>query len=114
MLLIALLLAADVVPLTQESQVKDLCNALREQAFDAELDPAQVAAAVKVAQARREEAAGHWYRIEVPSKGFAFGRYSAQDKQLEQFGNDLVSGTANISLTQRMVTGAPSAPGTSN
>ena len=39
---------------------------------------------------------------------------SAQDKQLEQFGNDLVSGTANISLTQRMVTGAPSAPGTSN
>ena len=32
---------------------------------------------------------------------------SAQDKQLEQFGNDLVSGTANISLTQRMVTGAP-------
>jgi hypothetical protein len=39
---------------------------------------------------------------------------SAQDKQLEQFGNDLVSGTANISLTQRMVTGAPSAPSTSN
>ena len=36
---------------------------------------------------------------------------SAQDKQLEQFGNDLVSGTANISLSQRMVTGAPSTPG---
>ena len=36
---------------------------------------------------------------------------SAQDKQLEQFGSDLVSGTANISLTQRMVTGAPSTPG---
>jgi len=35
----------------------------------------------------------------------------AQDKQLEQFGSDLVSGTANISLTQRMVTGAPSTPG---
>jgi hypothetical protein len=32
---------------------------------------------------------------------------SAQDKQLEQFGNDLVSGSANISLTQRMVTGVP-------
>ncbi len=36
---------------------------------------------------------------------------TAQDKQLEQFGTDLVSGTANISLTQRMVTGAPSTPG---
>lgn len=36
---------------------------------------------------------------------------TAQDKQLEQFGTDLVSGTANISLTQRMVNGAPSTPG---
>jgi hypothetical protein len=36
---------------------------------------------------------------------------SAQDKQLEQFGSDLVSGTANISLSQRMVNGAPSTPG---
>jgi hypothetical protein len=36
---------------------------------------------------------------------------TAQDKQLEQFGSDLVSGTANISLSQRMVTGAPSTPG---
>ena len=36
---------------------------------------------------------------------------SAQDKQLEQFGNDLVSGTANISLSQRMVTGAPPTSG---
>jgi hypothetical protein len=30
---------------------------------------------------------------------------TAQDKQLEQFSNDLVAGTANIDLTQRMVTG---------
>jgi hypothetical protein len=35
-----------------------------------------------------------------------------QDSQLEQFGNDLVAGTANITLSQRMVTGAPSTPGT--
>jgi hypothetical protein len=30
---------------------------------------------------------------------------SAQDKQLEQFGNDLVAGTANVTLSQRMVNG---------
>ncbi|TMA33665.1 MAG: hypothetical protein E6J88_00565 [Deltaproteobacteria bacterium] len=87
MLLIALLLAADVVSLTQESQVKDLCAALREQPYDSELDPAQAAAAAKAAQAKREEAAGRWYRLEVPSKGFVFGRYQAQDKQLELDGD---------------------------
>jgi hypothetical protein len=37
----------------------------------------------------------------------------AQDNQLEQFSNDLVAGTANIDLSQRMVTGAPATPGTS-
>jgi hypothetical protein len=35
----------------------------------------------------------------------------AQDHQLEQFSNDLIAGTANISLSQRMVTGAPASPG---
>jgi hypothetical protein len=35
----------------------------------------------------------------------------AQDNQLEQFSNDLIAGTANISLSQRMVTGAPASPG---
>jgi len=87
MLLIALLLAADVVSITEESQVKDLCAALREQPYDSELDPAQAAAAAKAAQAKREEAAGRWYRLEVPSKGFVFGRYQAQDKQLELDGD---------------------------
>jgi hypothetical protein len=37
----------------------------------------------------------------------------AQDNQLEQFSNDLVAGTANIDLSQRMVTGAPATPGAS-
>ena len=37
----------------------------------------------------------------------------AQDNQLEQFSNDLVSGTANIDLSQRMVTGAPASPAAS-
>src|SRR5207248_1458122 len=70
-----------------ESQVKELCAALREQPYDSELDPAQAAAAAKAAQAKREEAAGRWYRLEVPSKGFVFGRYQAQDKQLELDGD---------------------------
>ena len=30
---------------------------------------------------------------------------NAQDQQLQQFGNDLIAGTANISLSQRMVNG---------
>jgi hypothetical protein len=38
----------------------------------------------------------------------------AQDAQLEQFSSDLVAGTANIALTQRMVTGAPASSGASS
>ena len=34
----------------------------------------------------------------------------AQDSQLEQFSNDLVAGTANIDLSQRMVTGTAASP----
>jgi hypothetical protein len=37
----------------------------------------------------------------------------AQDTQLEQFSNDLVSGTANIDLSQRMVTGSAPTPAAS-
>jgi hypothetical protein len=37
----------------------------------------------------------------------------AQDSQLEQFSNDLVAGTANIDLSQRMVTGAAATPAAS-
>ena len=90
MLLIAVLLAAapsDEVTLTQESQVKELCAALREQPASLEGDPAEAASARKAAQARRDEAASRWYRLEVPSKGFVFGRYNAHDKQLELDGD---------------------------
>lgn len=38
----------------------------------------------------------------------------AQDKPLKQFSSDLVASTANIALTQRMVTGAPPSPGASS
>ena len=37
----------------------------------------------------------------------------AQDSQLEQFSNDLVAGTANIDLSQRMVTGTAPTPAAS-
>jgi len=90
-LLAILLLAAapgqDVVQLTQKSQLKELCEALRAQPAESNLDPAQVASARKAAQARRAEAAERWYRVEIPSKGFAFGRYRAQDQQVELDGD---------------------------
>ncbi len=91
-LLALLLLAAapaapDVVQLTEKAQLKDLCDALRAQPSESDLDPAQVAAARKAAQARRDEALSRWYRVEVPAKGFAFGRYRAQDQQLELDGD---------------------------
>src|SRR5262249_9512719 len=35
---------------------------------------------------------------------------TTQNNQLAQFGNDLVAGTANITLTQRMVTGSAATP----
>src|SRR5436305_14388511 len=89
MLLIALLLAAapDVVSLTELAQVKDLCAAFREQPADTEADPVDMAEAHKAALARRDEAAARWYRIEIPSKGFAFGQYRAKDRQLELDGD---------------------------
>jgi hypothetical protein len=90
--LLAILLVAaapgqDVVQLTAKAQLQELCEALRAQPSETDLDPAQIAEARKAAQALREEAAARWYRVEVPSKGFAFGRYRAQDQQLELDGD---------------------------
>src|SRR5262249_31088521 len=59
----------------------------REHRADPDFDPAQQVAAAKAAQARREEAASRWYRIEVPSKGFTFGRYREQEKLIELDGD---------------------------
>src|SRR2546422_10460579 len=61
--LLAILLVAaapgqDVVQLTSKTQLKELCEALRAQPSETDLDPAQIAEARKAAQARREEAAG--------------------------------------------------------
>ena len=81
------LAATDVVPLTQVAQVRDLCAAFREQPADTEADPVDMAEQHKAALARRDEAAARWYRVEIPSKGFAFGQYRAKDRQLELDGD---------------------------
>jgi hypothetical protein len=101
MWLIAALIAADVVSLSEVSQVKELCAALREMPADADADPAEIAAAHKAALARRDEALARWYRTEIPSKGFAFGRYREQDKLLELDGDRparAVEGTLSLDL----------------
>jgi hypothetical protein len=89
MLLIAMLLAAtpNAVSLTQEAQVKDLCEAFREQPANTEADPVELAEAHKAALARRDETAAKWYRVEIPAKGFAFGQYREKDRQLELDGD---------------------------
>jgi hypothetical protein len=90
-LLAILVLAAasnqDALQLADKSQLKELCEALRAQPSEADLDPAQAAAARKAAEVRREAAAGQWYRVEVPSMGFTFGRYRSHDQQLELDGD---------------------------
>ena len=101
LLIIAALIAADVVPLTEVSQVKDLCAALREMPAAEDQDPAEAAAAHKDALVRRDQALGRWYRTEIPSKGFVFGRYRAQDKLLELDGDRpvrAVEGTLSLDL----------------
>jgi hypothetical protein len=93
MLLIALMMAAsDEVPLSLEAQVKELCEAFREQPADTEADPAESAEAHKSALARREAAAAQWYRVEIPSKGFVFGQYRSSEHQLELDGDRPVRG----------------------
>ena len=74
LLFIAALVAADVVALAEVPQVKELCAALREMPASEDQNPAEAAAAHKAALARRDEALGRWYRTEIPSKGFVFGR----------------------------------------
>jgi hypothetical protein len=94
MLLIALLLAAapEPVALTQKTQLKELCNALRAQPAADDLDPAQEVSARREALARRDEAARRWYELEAPSKSFSFGRYRETEHLLELDGDRPVRG----------------------
>jgi hypothetical protein len=89
MVLLALLLAApsDVLPLREEPQVRDLCSALRDVGESFEGDPAEVAAARREAQLKRDQAAQAIYGVEVPSKGFSFGRFRPDEDLLELDGD---------------------------
>lgn len=75
--------------LAEESQVRDLCNALGRRAatFDEPEDAAAAAAAQKERDALAEKASARTYRVEVPAKGFAFGRYRAGQNELELDGD---------------------------
>lgn len=89
-MLIAVVLAAassNLFPLAQKAQVKELCEALRAQPAADDLDPAQAVSARKEALARHDEYADRSYEVEVPSKGFAFGRYREGDRLLELNGD---------------------------
>ena len=103
MVLIALLIAAAPAPapapapatpqgpaevrLTEEAQVKELCRMLRDSGDEFEGDPAEVAQARRDAQAAREAAIARTYRIEVPARGFTFGRYRAPEALIELDGD---------------------------
>lgn len=92
MLLIALLLAAGPAQAPQEvaldePTLRELCAALREFSAPADADPAEQAVAAREADARRHQARAKTYRVEVPAKGFAFGRYLTTDSRLELDGD---------------------------
>ena len=89
-MLIAVLLVAtssNLFPLGQKAQVKELCEALRAQPAADDLDPAQKVSARKQALMRHDEYADRLYEVEVPSKGFVFGRYREGDRLLELNGD---------------------------
>ena len=90
MLLLALLLAAPpvaVLPLQTEAQVRELCGALRDSGEAFEGDPAEAAAARRAAQVRRDQAAQAVYGVEVPAKGFSFGRFRPGEDLVELDGD---------------------------
>jgi hypothetical protein len=68
--LIAAAAPADTVPMTQETQVRELCAALR-----------------AGNEKQRAAAAAAAYRVEVPAKGFAFGQYRREQQELELDGS---------------------------
>lgn len=88
LLSLALLSApADPLPLREEAQVRDLCAALRDSGEPFEGDPAEAAAARRAAQERRAQAASATYAVEVPAKGFAFGRFRPGENLVELDGD---------------------------
>ena len=77
----------DAIPLTSEDQVRELCAALRSPIGSSELDPVETAARRHRAERLRNEAVSRSYRLSVPAKGFSFGRYRAEQQEIELDGN---------------------------
>src|SRR5947209_11435985 len=77
----------DAVPLTSEAQVRELCAALRIPASTSEVDPVETTAQERRAERVRGEALSRVYRVAVPAKGFVFGRYRAEQQEIELDGD---------------------------
>jgi hypothetical protein len=80
LLLLALLASAQVPPrdavaLTNENQVREICAALREQ--NGEPAPGVTPSAA------RAQALSRVYQLRVPARGFSFGRYHAEEQEVE-------------------------------
>ena len=85
--LLAVSTRPDAVPLTSEAQVRELCAALRAPMGSSGLDPAETAAERQRAERLRNEVASRAYRVAVPAKGFVFGRYRAEQQEIELDGD---------------------------
>jgi hypothetical protein len=77
----------DAVPLTSEEQVRELCAALRSPMGPSELDSVGAAAQRQRAERLRGEAVSRVYRLSVPARGFAFGRYRPEQQEIELDGD---------------------------
>ena len=67
--------------------MRELCAALRSPIGPSELDPVETAARRHRAERLRNEAVSRSYRLSVPAKGFSFGRYRAEQQEIELDGN---------------------------
>ncbi|MFL5457725.1 MAG: hypothetical protein ACJ78X_15100 [Myxococcales bacterium] len=85
-LLLALLATStrtDVVPLTSESQLRELCAALGGPTRSPDIDPVETAVERQLAERIRGEVVSRTYRVSVPAKGFVFGRYRPEQQEIE-------------------------------
>ena len=78
----------DAIALSTQQQLKELCASLeRTDSVRFTGDPSEISAARAAHEARRAEALGGVYRVEVPSKGFAFGHVRQGRDEVELDGD---------------------------
>jgi hypothetical protein len=85
--LIATPARTDVVPLTSEAQLRELCTALRGSLRSPEMDPVDIAVQRQRDERLRAEMVSRTYRVAVPAKGFVFGRYRPEQQEIELDGD---------------------------